>query len=170
MSSTRTARARAQASNLTNLAHANTRAHAHTNRPYLGRVWERSRELKAGLWSVGEMPRGKKRGGAERRERCCFPDGKLRLPALSLSVCLSHALSPFRLCLLCLHSFFSAPSFSPMPPLVPLLHLLTFYICLRIHDHRGWDADLRTDADNNDHQGPLCSKVFSQVQMCVVML
>lgn len=57
-----------------------------------------------------------------------------------------------------------------MPPLVPLLHLLTFYICLRIHDHRGWDADLRTDADNNDHQGPLFSKVFSQVQMCVVML
>lgn len=93
MSSTRTARARAQASNLTNLAHANTRAHAHTNRPYLGRVWERSRELKAGLWSVGEMPRGKKRGGAERRERCCFPDGKLRLPALSLSLSFTCSLS-----------------------------------------------------------------------------
>lgn len=29
-----------------------------------------------------------------------------------------------------------------------------------IHDHRGWDADLRRNADNNDHQGPFFQKSF----------
>lgn len=158
MSSTRTARARAQASNLTNLAHANTHAHAHTNRPYLGRVWERSGELKAGLWSVGEMPRGKKRGGAERRERCCFPDGKLRLPALSLFLSFTCSLSLQALfTTFALLFFLHHPSHQCLHLCAPFavadfLHL--------IHDHRGWDADLRRNADNNDHQGPFFQKSF----------